>query len=467
MYTHVPMALALAATAWAQTPGHSIPAQANDPLLDSLIREALDRSPDLAQASRLISAEKERIPQARALADPTLSLGVQNEGFDRITVGEPMMDSYYQVTLTQPLFWPGKRDLKADVARLGAEATEAGLSRERLTLLANVKRAYYGLLLIRDQKRLLDLQRPILDQAEAIARTRYEVGQGSQVDLLRAQLAKTRLEQTRFALESEERTVLANLNRLRAMPAETPIPTTQRFSQLADPAPIRSEHAMGPALQENPEMKVAEASVRQAERSLDLAKLNRRPDFIVSAGVMPREQLDSMWSFNVGFTLPLWSRNKQQRAVAEQEWRRQAQGAQVEGLGHLLKARIHERQIQLETSLHLLRLYREGLLVQSEGAFRASLAQYETGKAPFMSVLESLNGWIADQSGMLQTQAQALAIALAQEELTLGPVTPIGATGLSAGSVGGGAAAPIAGPSKSGAAASAASDSSSSPMTSM
>lgn len=467
MRMHLPMALALASTAWAQAPATltatpSGAASFADPVLDSLIREALGRSPDLARSSELIAAEKEKIPQARALPDPTLSLGIQNDGFQKIQVGE-METSYYQVMLTQPFYWPGKRGTKADVARLGAEVSEANLARERLTLRADVKRAYYGLLLVRDQRRLLDLQEPLLEQAEAIAKTRYEVGQGSQVDLLRAQLARTRLSQTRLALASEERTALANLNRLRAMPPETSIPTTQSLGQLPDPAPI---HAESDAVQESPELNSAQLGLQQAERSLDLARLNRRPDFTVSAGVMPRGKLDPMWTFNVGVSLPLWSRNKQQRAVAEQEFRRQAQDSQLEGLGHLLQERTHERAARLDSELAVLRLYREGLLVQSEGAFQASLAQYEAGKAPFASALEALNGWIADQSGLLQTQAQAQAIAIAQEELTLGPTLPIGATGLSAGSIGS-AGSPSSAASRRPGAASAAPDSSSSPMTSM
>ena len=121
----------------------------------------------------------------------------------------------------------------------------------------------------------------------------------------------------------------------------------------------------------------------------------------------------------------------------------------------------------MDTSLAMLRLYREGLLIQSEGAFKASLAQYETGKAPFTSVLETLNGWIADQSGLLQTQAQAQSIVIAQEELTLGPVTPIGVTGLSASPMGSGASVSSAGSRKSGASAPTSSDNSSPAMTSM
>ena len=428
MRMYVPMALALAVAAWAQAPSLS-----PDPVLEGLLREAMARSPDLARTSGLIAAERERIPQARALPDPTLTLGIQNDGFQKIQVGE-METSYYQVMLTQPFYWPGKRDLKADVVRLGTEAAEAGLSRERLDLRADVKRAYYGLLLVRGQKRLLELQAPVLEQAEAIARTRYEVGQGSQADLLRAQLARTRLARTRISLDAEERTVLADLNRLRTEPPETPVATDRSLGDLPDPQPIRADD---PGTGDSPEVAGAQAGLRQAERSLDLAKLQRRPDFTVSAGIMPRGKLDPMWTFSVGVSLPLWSRGKQQRAVAEQEYRRQAQASQAEGLGHLLRERTHERAVRLEAALAALRLYREGLLIQSEGTFRASLAQYQAGRAPFTAVLESLDAWIADQSGLLQAQAEAQAIAIAQEALTLGAVTPIGATGLSSTSMAG------------------------------
>ena len=62
-------------------------------------------------------AERERVPQAGALPDPVLSLGIQNDGFDEIMIGK-METSFYQVMLSQGLPWPGKRGLRTDVARL-------------------------------------------------------------------------------------------------------------------------------------------------------------------------------------------------------------------------------------------------------------------------------------------------------------------------------------------------------------
>ncbi len=431
-------------------------APADDPLLLSLIQEALDRNPDLAKSKALVEADLERIPQATALPDPSLSLGIQNDGFKKIQVGM-METSYYQVMLTQPLPWPGKRGIRGEVAGIGADISKLVVERTRLSLQADVKRAYYGLLLVRGQLRLIEDQAIFLEQAQAITQTRYEVGQGSQADLLRAQLERNRLSQSRLSLQAEEQVLLATINRLRGATEESPIPTTATLEATQfKSVPVDQTLALAEA--RSPELQAARLGVKQAERSLDLAKLDRRPDFAVSAGVMPRGALEPMWQVGVSISLPVWSKQKQQRAVAEQDWRRKSQGSEASSVQNLLNQRIRERSAQMTGTLGALNIYRDGLLVQSEASFQANLAQYETGRAPFLSVLESLNGWVADRGGLLQAVAQAKAIEIAQEEFNLSGTPPISAPGLGSPAIGMGGS-----PSGSGAAKSSLSKSGGSP----
>lgn len=404
-----------------------------DPLLQTLIQEALDQNPDFAKTRTLIEAEKERIPQSKALPDPSLTLGLQNDGFKGLQVGK-METSYYQVMLTQPLPWPGKRGLRGEIASLGVEASRSFSDRTRLSLIADVKRAYYGLLLVRAQQGLLKQQTLFLQKASDLTKVRYEVGQGSQADLLRAQLEQNRLRQSRLALQAEERVQVATLNRLRGIPSDAAIPTSADLAGLL-PENLPAAAWIERAEKESPELQAARIGIRQAERSLDLAKRDRLPDFAVSAGLMPRGSLDPMWQVGFSVSLPVWSRQKQQRAVAEQEIRRRASGSEAESVRNLLTQRIQERNAQLEAALETMRLYREGLLVQSEASFQANLAQYEAGRAPFLSVLEALNGWIADRGGYLQVIAQAQAIQIAQEEFNLAGTSGITAQGLSAGGI--------------------------------
>ena len=467
---NVPLCLALGLYplfGWAQAQAPAVPAtamtqtSADDQVLQ-LIQEAVDRNPDLARARALLEAEKERIPQAGALPDPSLSLGIQNDGFKRIEVGQ-METSYYQVMVTQPLPWPGKRGLRSDIARFGSQAVAATMNRTRLTLEADVRRSYIALLLVRSQLRLLEEQALFLKQAEATARVRYEVGQGAQADLLRAQLERTRLEQTRLGLRSAERSALAVLNRLRARPTDAPLATSGTLEQVPEPRAIQVAQAMQEASEHSPEVLAAKLNAQQAGKSVDLARLDLRPDFGVSAGIMPRGGFDPMWTASVSISLPLWRQQKQSRAVAEQEQRRQASGSELASLTNLLGQRVQERAAAMEAALDTIRLYRSGLLIQSEGAFRATLAQFEVGKVPFLSVLEALNGWIADQSGLLQAQAGAQAIHIAHAEFDLTAPPAIGAATLGSSAMGsqGGTAAAPPGAAKPGASAGSASDPSS------
>jgi len=215
------------------------------------------------------------------------------------------------------------------------------------------------------------------------------------------------------------------------------VATLRTLEQLPDPQPVPPD-AMAGAEAQSPELRAAALGIDQAGRNLDLARLDQRPDFTVSVGYMPRGGLDPMWTASVGITLPLWQKHKQQRGVAEQEYRQRAAGWEVEKLRCLLAQRVQERASQMEAALGVIRLYREGLLIQSEGSFRATLSQYGVGKMPFVAVLESLNGWIADQSGLLQAQADAQAIRIAQLEWNLGATPGIGGGGLQAAAMGGG-----------------------------
>lgn len=430
-------ALVLLAPGQAQVPPTE--PTSNDPVLATLLRDALDRHPDLQKAEAAVRMDQERVPQAGVLPDPSLSLGLQNDGFKELMIGK-MDTSFYSIAFTQPFPWPGKRSLRKQVAALGVDLSEAARARVRLGLEADVRRGYAALLLIRGQRTLQAQQAIFLDQAERLTRARYEVGQGSQGDLLRAQLERTRLQLATWALEAEEQTALAALNRLRQQDPADPIPTTAALADAPEP------ELLGPEAVEarSPELAGSRASVQQTERQLELAKLDRRPDFALTAGIMPRGSLDPMWQVGVSISLPIYGRSKQQRAVAEHEHHRQGQGAEVASVQTLLRQRTEERRIQIQSLRRTRDLYRDGLLVQSEASFKAALAQYEAGRAPFLGALEALNGWVGDQGAYLQTQAQLQAQHIALAEAALGTTTPINGGSLGSASVsGGGSAAPV------------------------
>jgi outer membrane protein, heavy metal efflux system len=411
----------------AETAG-SLPELPTDPVLSQLIEESLAARPELRQADAAARAERERVPQAGALPDPVLFLGIENEGFEEITVGK-MEASFYEVMVSQGLPWPGKRGLRTDVARLAASEAGAALSRARLTTEADVRRAYLDLLLTRDRLDLLSRLDEIWKTSAGFARSRYEAGEGAQSDVLRAQLEQNRLRQRRFALAAQERAAVQALNRLRGRPVDDPIATSATVRDLPVVELPATDVAVADALARSPELAQARLGAARAGKSLALAKRERFPDFNINAGIMPRGGFEPMWKAGVSVNLPVWSYRKQNKAVAENEQRAEASASGAEAIEQVLRLRVADRASAYRAFSETARLYREGLLVQSRATAVSTLAQYRVGKVTFASVLEANAGYIADEDGYLAAVADAQRVAIEAAAVSLDPIAAGGGGG--------------------------------------
>ena len=395
------------------------PTLAEDPVCRGLVGEAMEKRPELAQVRAQIVAEQERVPQVGALPDPTLSLGIQNDGFDSIQIGK-MPTSFVTIMASQTFPLAGKRGLRAEVAGLGPRQAASDLQRVRLSVAADVERAYVDILLVRDQLGVLARLEILWTQSEGLARARYEAGETPQSDLLRAQLERNRLRQQRWALQGEEARRIAVLNRLRGHPLSEPLHATRTLADLPDPIVGSPDQEAAKAEAESPEIKKALLAEKQAGRRVELAKKERWPDVTVSAGVMPRGgDFVTMWQAGVAVNLPIWSAQKQSRAIAENRARGEAARNGAEAIRQLLRQRVYERLAALGALVETNHLYRSGLLIQSEATVSSTLAQYQVGRVTFASVLEALAGHLADVNGFLTSVAAAQQIAIAEREISL------------------------------------------------
>ncbi len=420
-------------------PASAAPARefgAGDADLAALVSASLAARAEIREAEALVSAERERVSQAGALPDPVLTLGIQNDGFDSLQIGT-METSFYQVMVSQGLPWPGKRDLRAEVAALGGAEAESSVGRVRLATRAEVARAYLELVLARERLELVDRLEVVWRQSIELARSRYEIGAGAQSDVLRAQLELNRIRQRRFALAADERTSVHTLNRLRDRPLDDEVTTTATLTALAMPVLRGQDEDLADAEERSPELALARAASSRAGKRLDLARRERYPDFAVNAGVMPRGSLEPMWLLGLSVNVPLWSASKQGPAVAESEARSSASAHGVEAIRHQLALRVAERRTVLAALLDSTQLYADGLLVQSHATAESTLAQYRVGNVPFAAVLEANAGYIGDEEGYLLTLAEAQRVAIARDEVSLEPVS--GGTG-GAAPMGGGTA---------------------------
>ncbi len=412
-------ALVLSRPATAQTAApaaapRSVPQPSGDPLLDALVTEALEHNPDLGTLRESLVAAQARPDQARSLADPMLSVVYTNDGWSPSLGTQPM--TTFAFMGSQELPFAGKRALRGDIAAREADQVALQLERARLRVVADLKRAYYGLVLGHQLLELVREQEQVWKEIEGVARARYAVGQGVQPDVLRVQVEVTRVQQLATEQQAETEIRVAELNRLLGRLATSPVETTARLAL----HPI--EEGLDAAFERlrcvSPEIKGAAVGQERAGLLVALASKEFKPDFRVQAGYMNRGGLDPMWQAGVGVSLPLY-RKRLSSGQAEAEALVQASARLAESVGLQLRFRTQQRLAQLEATQKISRLYDRGIIPQDRMSVDAALANYQTGKVPFIAVLEALTTLYNDRATQLGLLANHERIRASLEEASL------------------------------------------------
>jgi outer membrane protein TolC len=353
--------------------------------------------------------------QASALPDPTLGVVYTSEGWSP-NLGV-MPDSSLGLMVAQDLPFPGKRRLRGRLAELEAVAVEQRLQRTRLSVVASVRRAYSELLAARALQQITVEQASLWEQMEGVARARYGVGQGSQQDVLRTQVEITRVQQFAVQQESDAAIRLAALNRLLARAADAPLHAEP--SALSLPEPGASLEATLAGLRErSPELQAARTAAERAKVAIELAERESKPDFGVQAAYMNRGGLDPMWQAGVSVTLPL-ARARRRAAVAEANASALSVGAGLSAAVLQLRLRTQERLVQLSAARRIATLYSEGVIPQDRMSVESAIANYQTGRVPFVTVLEAIATLYGDRQAHVRVVAAAQTTLAALEEASL------------------------------------------------
>lgn len=377
-----------------------------DPVLDPLVQAAIESSPELASARAETEAARRRINPAGTLPDPTASL--MYDGDRNMTT----------VSLSQVIPWPGKRDVATRAAEHDALAMLNTLvGRASLIVEARVRTAWYELAAARETRSLIEERARTARQIEETARQRYATGLGMQQDVLRAQVEIARLDGERAEQDAIVTARTVELQRLAAT-------ANADLAKLPDAnAAVSIDDVVAAAIARSPELTAAQHAVEAAEFRVEAAHKNLRPDFMVSGGPMiGTDRVSAEVGF--GISLPVFSRRKQHEQEAEAQALLAARRADAAALTRDLEIRTHERFAALEASQKTAALYRDRIVPLDQLALESALASYQSGKAPFATVLEALNALFADRAALIGREAEAAKWRVSIDEASTGAARP-------------------------------------------
>ena len=272
--------------------------------LDDIVQEALRNNPEIKASEAGVSASRHRIPQASSLPDPSVSVGYQNDGFDRYTYGESS-DSQWMFSASQTFPYPGKRSLREAMTLQETESLSASHDALRLKVTQKVKELYYDLFLSHKNIALIKGNTSLSAEIEESALSRYASNSASQQDVIVAQeakymlLEKEAMEQRRIeSLEAMLNQALGrNVNAKLGIPEDL-VPTP--FDVTLDELLQMTDH-------QSPDLASKDKMVKATESRLSLAKKEAFPDFTLSANYFNREgEFKDMWSLSLGISLPIF-----------------------------------------------------------------------------------------------------------------------------------------------------------------
>lgn len=361
--------------------------------LEDLVAEALSNNKALKAMSYKVDEMEQKVSQSGAWEDPMMNLGIVNDGFEGITVGERAM-SRYNIGVSQKLPFPGKLSTKTKIAELDTTAARHAYEDLKLKTASGVKMSYYDVYRAQKVKELLEKKKMYLDALEKAALAAYSLGRRGVSDVLVSQTEKYR---TIEKIESQQMSMDVSGAKLMQVVGRD---SSAAVPELREPQQTPFDRSADELLRQVEEssllMRSLKAKVEASSAQVELKKLGYYPDVTLGAAYLPRfsDTFDDLWAVSVSFPIPLYYRSKQRASVAEAL---SAKGRiEEEYQDQLLKLReeIISSISVIRASDRVLSLYREGLIQKARESMQASIAAYENNKMDIDAVLRTINAAI-------------------------------------------------------------------------
>jgi cobalt-zinc-cadmium efflux system outer membrane protein len=370
------------------------PVQAGVLNLQQLIEECLKNSPELKTSGSQVSAAEYRVPQAKTLPDPMLTIGYQNEGFNKFTYGNSNNPNTQGiVSASQSFPFPGKLGLRGEAASKEAESLGANYEAIRLKAVSRVKELYFDLYATYKYIDLIHESTSLFGRAEDAALARYSAGKGSQQEVLMSQTEKYLLLEKEELLRLKIESLDAMLNAAVGRPAGAAVgrPSGQPPARLT----YTLDDIINIANEQSPELKAKDKMIEAAESRVAFSKKDYYPDFTVTASFFPRGNgFEDMWSLTAGVTLPIFYRTKQRQAVNEAESSLNAARSDKEATRLMIASTIRDNYATLKAAEKLMSLYKDGLIPKSRQDVDLALSGYETGTVDAITVMTRIKAII-------------------------------------------------------------------------
>jgi len=387
--------LAIPVAARAQSVGGvlqpSVPQRGPDP--DSLllrdVLEVVQRThPRLDVARAAARAAGARVPGVRRPPDPVLQLGWMN--YELFSLKPMDGIGMTQLQLMQMLPLGGKLRLAGLAESARADASGVRVSAVSSDLRAQAAMVFYDLYATDGALRTAIASRRLLRDIAAITSRMYEVGEGRQADVLRANVEVARMDEEVIRMEAMRDAMAARLNALLGRRHDAPV-GTPRLPAFPSAVPVLDSLA-GTADRQRPMLRALALELDAATAASRLAAREIWPDLQVGLqyGQQPGPNgAQRMGSLMIGASLPVFAGQRQHQMREEANAMRAMASADLAAMRAESHGALGEAFASLGRARRLAAFYRASVLPQADAAVASASSAYRAGTVDFMTLLEA------------------------------------------------------------------------------
>ncbi len=350
--------------------------------LDRIIDLALERNPAILGAQSAIEQNEGRQVQAGAYPNPTIGLQTADATIRDPSNGIRLIER--GVTVHQTVEWPGMRAARQDAAAAGLAGATIGLDEAKLNLIAEVKQAFYELLLAERTVDLLQQNLEIVQEVARIVRARVRSGEGPQFEAVKADVEVLKAKQEMTKAKNSVRVKLVGLDTLTAGALGPRYKVEGDFRSLRDR--LDPEQMAARDLSQHPILKRQGKLVEQAEFTVDKERQGRVPNVTLFGGYAREVGREAVVA-GVSLPTPLWYRQQGHIATALGTQRKE-EAELIRAKNDLARA-INQHAREAETAQEQILVYEEGLLKQAQEALRIAQLSFRQGASSLLDVLDA------------------------------------------------------------------------------
>ncbi len=371
--------------------------------LDAAIHQAIERAPLLEARRAQSESARQEAARAGALPDPQLTVGVDNltvQGPGAFTAGGDSM-TMRTVGVSQVL--PSRRKRQAERAMGSANAALAASSEAATTLSIRqqVADAWISAWGAHREAMMLQSMRQAWAQDVAVAKARLRGGTGSAVEVLAVRTAALDLENRIDEASAREAQARASLARWLGSSVEQPLGDAPDFAVLP-----HDEASLLASLDRQGNLLGWPAREQAAEAALAAARADKRPEWSVGLSYGSRVRgLSDMVSLQVGVSLPLFTRNRQDRGISARAADLDAVRDERDDARRQQAEAIQSAWAQWQSLGQQVRRHRDELLPLANDRAALALAAYRGG-GDIQPLLDARRDEIAHHTDFARMQAE-------------------------------------------------------------